>query len=98
MLMEDGKGLGNRLEGIRDATAQRIAIALARLLHERLTPSAIDEIRNILDLAVRAAALEGARSHHETSSALVEGRLTKPGFSKKTRAAKVIKPPPKGAF
>ena len=96
--METGDELSERLSGICSAAAVRIAQLLAVHLHERITPSAIDEIRGAVELAVRAAAFEGARGAHETSRAPTSGRLTEPIISKKTRVLNLVKKPPAGAF
>lgn len=90
--------LSERLSGICTAAAVRVAQLLAVHLHERITPAALDEVRSAVELAVRAAAFEGARNSHETRTTLTEGRVTSPGYlSKKTRMPE-SKKSPRGAF
>lgn len=83
--MEKDEGLSQRLNGIVDSATTDIATDLARLLRERMTPASLDVLRARIELAVRAATLEGARCAHTASFTLIEGRLTNPGFLKRTR-------------
>lgn len=98
MSSSSDEALSERLAGICTAASLRIAQLLAIHLHERLTPAAIDELRSAVELAVRAAAFEGARCHHNIAASLNEGRLSEPILTKETRAVNVPKKPPKGAF
>lgn len=79
--------LSVRLSAILDAAVARAAIRLAQHGQPRMSPASMDELRSDLELAIRAAALEGARSGSDAAAELVEARITKPGFHvKKTRA------------
>lgn len=63
--------LSSRLQGIADALTVRVAQLLAHRTRERLTPLLMDELRAMVAVAVRGAALEGARSATKTRAELL---------------------------
>lgn len=69
--MADEQGLSERLSGIADALTVRTATLIATSVHARLKPEDMDELRHWIGVAVRGAALEGARNTGDTKAALI---------------------------
>jgi hypothetical protein len=63
--------LSERLQGIADHLTVRTATLLAQNVRARLTPEVMDELRHWIGVAVRGAALEGARNAADTKAALL---------------------------
>ena len=89
--------LSIRLRAICDKAAVEVSILFVKAGGGKLrfSPAQIDQCRQALELAVRAAALEGARCHAHIGRALHEGRLVDGDFnSRTTRAALPAELPP----
>lgn len=65
--------LSERLEGIVNAVVLRAGALLieASRGRARMTPATMDELRHVVEIGVRGAALEGARSVDSTYAALI---------------------------
>lgn len=70
-MSEQQEELSGRLSGIADALTVRTATLIATAVRARLKPEDMDELRHWIGIAVRGAALEGARNAADTMSALV---------------------------
>jgi len=63
--------LSERLQGIADSLTVHAATLFAENARARMTPEVMDELRHWIGVAVRGAALEGARNATETKAALL---------------------------
>lgn len=63
--------ISSRLQGIVDALTKRTATLIAVDARARLTPASIDLLRAWIAVAVRGAALEGARCADQTRAELL---------------------------
>jgi hypothetical protein len=87
-----------RLQGIADSATSRVSVALVQHTGARLPPALMDDIRSFLELAVRAAAFEGARCHQAAGKALTEGRLSSDKLFGKLTQVSVPRKAPKGPW
>ena len=69
--MADEQELSERLSGIADALTVRTATLIATSVKARLRPEDMDELRMYINVAIRGAALEGARNAADTKAALL---------------------------
>lgn len=69
--MSDEQPLSERLQGIADHLTVRAATLIATSVKARLSPEDMDELRHWIGIAVRGAALEGARKPAHTLGELV---------------------------
>ncbi len=105
MLVDDEEhALSERLEGIVDALVMRTAVLVASKPRERLTPSELDELRALVRVGIRGAAIEGSRRADLTYRTLIDQRerQTDPGWNKniseRIHLKKTVKMSPDGVF